>query len=183
MQVPFVAEPVEGWRAWHLSLDRFGPSLDPIGRGRSWSKGSATIARCWRHRRHRPPIAGCTCGLYAVPDRAQLRRARSPAVVGTVALWGRVVQHASGWRGEYGYPQRIALVCHVCLFQRDLALSQPDRVVLTLDGNLVPLCDHHLAVASACAMRICEVRSTVEVLRQVLDSYSVEHLGLLTSKS
>ena len=36
-----------------------------------------------------------------------LRRTRCPAVIGRVALWGRVIEHELGYRARYGYPQRL----------------------------------------------------------------------------
>lgn len=176
METPLAVEPVEGWRAWRLSFDRLGPSLHPTGRGGPWQRASVTTAGCWRHRRHHAPTRDCSCGLYAVRDPDQLRHARSPAVIGTVALWGRVVEHTIGWRAEYGYPQRLTLVCHVCLFQVGPLSSRPDQVMVSRDGGLVPLCDQHLRVAEACFSHGYEIQSAGSVLRQLLDSYMVECL-------
>ncbi len=173
---PLIAEPVEGWRAWHLTFDRSGPSLAPIGKGRLWPRLDAATARCWRHRRHRAPVVACTCGLYAVSDPRLLRRARSPGVVGKVALWGRVVEHSLGWRGEFAYPQRLCLVCHVCLFQRGFEHAHPTVVIAYRDGSLWPLCERHLSTTRACNSPGFEVLPAEDVMIQLTDAYAVESL-------
>jgi hypothetical protein len=172
-----MAGPVEGWRAWRLALDRQGLTLMPIGRGNPWPRLDPASARCWKRRRHRAPESGCTCGLYAVNDAALLSRARSPAAIGTVALWGAVIQHTLGWRAEFAYPQRLALVCHVCLFQRGVARSRADLVTEHPDGRLVPLCARHLRVTRACERNPFDVISAGEIQAELLGGYAVEQLA------
>ncbi len=93
-------------------------------------RGRRTAARCGccrsrapraRGRRPSPPArsAGgartrpdvdCRCGLHAMrgtPSRSGGRATRLSA--GTVALWGRVVEHELGFRAEWGYPQRLVV--------------------------------------------------------------------------
>ena len=178
--IPSTAEPVEAWRAWQLALDRSGPSLIPIGKGRAWPRRSAAAARCWKQRSHQAPAIACTCGLYATRDATLLRHARSPAVVGTVALWGRVVEHALGWRGELAYPQRLALACHVCLFQRGVACAQPSVVVAHRGGALVPVCDDHLRVTFECGSDRCEVLPAEGILSELVEGYAIDPLVLPT---
>jgi predicted dehydrogenase len=43
---------------------------------------------------HEAPHLGCTCGLHGTHGLDVLRRTRCPAVLGRVALWGRVIEHA-----------------------------------------------------------------------------------------
>lgn len=85
------------------------------------------------------PDGGCACGVWAFKDANlptlalsayQSPIGRSPAIalaraqalrpftvsdcemfaIGTVKLWGRVVECERGWRGEFAYPERIELV-------------------------------------------------------------------------
>ena len=170
-------EPVEGWRAWRLALDRHGVSLVPIGRGRPWPRQKTAAARCFRHRSHDAPVAACTCGLYAATDERLLARARSPSVVGKVALWGRVIQHSLGWRGEFAYPQRLALACHVCLWQRAVTASGPESVVAYPDGRLVAVCQRHLSLTRECDLDRFDVLSGGEILMALLDGYAVDRLA------
>ena len=46
-----------------------------------------------------------------------LRRTRCPAVLGRVALWGRVIEHEHGYRARFAYPQRLRLICQFCFWQ------------------------------------------------------------------
>lgn len=95
----------------------FAPFTYPAGR--------AAEARCHRSfsTDHFSPADDCKCGFYAVPHERLsviekflpwsetpprqpdwLRRDR---VVGTVALWGEVLECAEGWRGQYAYPREV----------------------------------------------------------------------------
>ena len=54
------------------------------------------------------PSATCSCGIYCADDRSAAEHYMSESgdsVLGRVALWGRVVRHDTGMRGEYAYPQ------------------------------------------------------------------------------
>ena len=98
--------------------------------------------------------------------------------MGTVALWGRVVEHALGWRGEFAYPQRLALVCHLCLYQRGVACSQPRVVVAYRGGALVPVCDGHLRVTLECGSARCEVLPAEGILSELVEGYAIDPLVL-----
>lgn len=61
---------------------------------------------------HTAPAADCVCGIYGAA-RIDLARPFLGApgrdavlwrVLGSVALWGRVVEAELGWRAELGYP-------------------------------------------------------------------------------
>ena len=53
------------------------------------------------------PSATCSCGIYCADDRrtAEAYMHGKDYILGRVALWGRVVRHDTGMRGEYAYPQ------------------------------------------------------------------------------
>lgn len=91
-----------------------------------WSPRQELAARCrrplaalpWaRMPLHEPPNAACRCGIHAVCSpaaaAAHLRReapgrsAGVARVIGTVALWGRVVEADAGWRGGFAYPTAL----------------------------------------------------------------------------
>ena len=174
-------EPIIAWRAWTLTASRRGIAylLRPlIGSSRPWPPGEPASASCVFPRRHRAPDRGCTCGLYAVSDGAQLRRARSPAVIGTVAMWGRVIEHEFGFRSEWAYPQRLQLVCHLCIWQHGYAGVRTDAVVRLERGRLFPLCERHLDLTMRCGIRPREIRSAGVVERTLLDEYAVDLLRI-----
>ena len=81
---------------------------------------------------HEAPHLGCTCGLHGTHELDLLRRTRCPAVLGRVALWGRVIEHELGFRARYGYPQRLAADLPVLLLAMGHARrrTRDDRVVL-----------------------------------------------------
>ncbi|MEP6973528.1 MAG: hypothetical protein ABI869_05215 [Actinomycetota bacterium] len=99
-------------------------------------------------------------------------------MVGTVALWGRVVEHALGWRGEFAYPQRLALVCHVCLYQAGVGRSRASVVVVYRGGALVPVCERHLPVTLECGSKISDVWSADGILSEVTEGYAVEAVAV-----
>src|ERR671918_2854573 len=120
---------------------------------------------------HHSPEPGCTCGIHAVKDPARLARAgRSTAVVGRVAIWGRVIEHSKGYRAELAYPSRLALVCAWCLWRGRMPAA-PDRVVQR-GAWLRPACAEHSRRPTAVG------RSTPanDVLQELLDTYGVDRL-------
>lgn len=55
------------------------------------------------------PGDSCKCGIYAAESREKAAVYGTDGIVGRVALWGRVVAHEQGWRGEFAYPQALYL--------------------------------------------------------------------------
>ena len=170
-------EPVVAWRAWRLSMRRGQPRLRPIRDARAWRPLLPTTATCGHRRLHRAPALQCTCGLYAMKDAEPLQRAPSPAAIGTVALWGRVVEHELGYRGEFGYPQRVRLVCPECLWWPASQASNAHAVAVLPHGAAVPLCGSHLTLALACGLPIRFTRSASEVESALLSTYAVDLLA------
>jgi hypothetical protein len=102
-------------------LDSVTPVYDAL-----WSPCNELAASClhralafrWRRRsKHVPPGRGCGCGVYAAsePDEAAtFLEGRTWAetlsdhrVIGTVSLWGRVVEYTRGWRASRAYSKAI----------------------------------------------------------------------------
>jgi hypothetical protein len=124
-EMPDVAIPIVGWRAWAVAWDgRAWRLWSPVYWSR-WPVGRPLAAAClppgrWRtswSQRHpgAAPRGGCACGIHAAQDPALAFRyligphgVRPVArVIGAVSLWGRVVECQGGWRGACGYPARI----------------------------------------------------------------------------
>ncbi len=124
---------------------------------------------------HRAPARGCSCGLYAVKDPLSLREARDPAVLGSVDLWGRIVEHERGFRGEFAYPQRLGLICSFCSLQRRAEMvGEVAQVARVGGGRLLPLCDPHLALADRSGYPIGELLRPSDVLAELLGAYAVD---------
>ena len=126
---PDYIEPVVGWRLWHLA-ERDGALrlVSPLYRT-AWLPRRELVAACRRgmesglslywpgRRRHAPPDPRCGCGIYAgrTPAEATAYMTRFfkqrddvlHRVIGTVSLWGVVVECERGWRASRAYPRNI----------------------------------------------------------------------------
>ncbi|MFC5063760.1 hypothetical protein [Actinomycetospora atypica] len=102
---PDLAEPVAGWRIWNVLDGERGPQLVSPVRPLPWAHRSPTSATC-RSGCTPCPSSECRCGLYASAGLGLLPNAQDGVgtVLGCVGLWGHVVEHSVGWRGEHGYP-------------------------------------------------------------------------------
>jgi hypothetical protein len=173
-------EPVHAWRCWTLSGSRDGSRLrlTPIaGDRRPWPAGRPASAMCSRHRAHAVPHLACTCGLYAVNDPDELRKSRDPAVLGTVALWGRVVEHERGFRAQLGYPQRLRLLCYLCFsLWGTHAPSECTVVVRHRGGRMVPLCEPHLELSRRYEYQMRRILPAPVVESGLLSAYAVDPL-------
>ena len=101
-------------------------------------------------------------------------------MVGTVALWGTIVEHALGYRARFGYPMRLSLVCPICFWQLGPGRSRPPVVVAALGRRqAMPLCDTHLSTAFAVGLSVHRLIPADDVLDALLDIYGVEELSLV----
>lgn len=146
-------EAIAGWRVWNLSETGTEPRLMPAGSGvDAWEPRRMVEARCGASAlllagigRHIAPDIRCTCGIYASRSLETFERPRPawpPApVVGTVSLWGTVVEHERGWRARFAYPARVRLVCAMCAwFEPGTGVPE---VVHRFAGKLYTLCAAH----------------------------------------
>lgn len=171
--VPDAIEPVIGWRAWALATTPTGePELRPIiYSGEAWPAREVARATCPPHARsgHRAPEADCACGLYAVDglDRLPAVTGRDVTAIGSVALWGTMIEHDSGFRAELGYPDRLRLVCATCWHGGTFS-PEVVAVARTSRGTLLGLCERHAHQASDTepAPRVLE--------RELLSTYAVD---------
>src|SRR5215475_4479427 len=121
-RAPDYGEALTAWRVWEVEDVDGAPRLRSLYRNCFWPVGAALEARCeaqrlrlWRGSRHTAPTAACTCGIHAVPFEfleglAHQDRLLPPGrsiVIGTVFLWGAVVECERGWRAELAYPSRL----------------------------------------------------------------------------
>jgi hypothetical protein len=123
---PDYIEPIVGWRTWLVVQEREGFRLRSVVYDALWSPRHELVARClhralsfpWRKRaEHVTPARGCGCGIYAASEPEEAAsylegHAAADAlgihrVIGTVSLWGRVVECTRGWRASRAYPKTI----------------------------------------------------------------------------
>jgi hypothetical protein len=182
-------EPIVGWRTWHLSPT--APRLLPAGAGvgsDTWEPGVASTARCGLNRLlsigrpgHESPGERCRCGIYAHRSLEDFARDTVPAyppssVVGTVSLWGRVIEHERGWRAARAYPARLRLVCVLCAWVEP-GPGTP-AVVHTFDGHASTLClEHREGIELPDGRRTAPTGIDPALLQaRLLDAYAVDLL-------
>ncbi len=128
---PDYAEPVLGWRAWAAAEVEGALVLRSLVFPSRWPPGQRLVAACANRARfgvigrvlpieaHEAPGEGCGCGIYAARSpglalrylgRVGLIRGDKAALIGQVALWGRVIEYEHGWRGALAYPGRLYLL-------------------------------------------------------------------------
>ncbi len=100
-------------------------------------------------------------------------------MLGRVALWGRVIEHDRGFRAEFAYPQRLRLICPLCLWRRGAGGSSAcEAVVRSRGGRLTPLCGSHLRLARRSGLvRARGLLSAKAVGSELLSAYAVDPLG------
>jgi hypothetical protein len=127
------AEPILGWRLWHVRRHDDDYRLESFTRHDvSWPAGRRLEARCPIHRGY-APARGHECGIYAFATRELaedvLRRYTGvrhsysplegeptpprlgrPVALGRVSLWGRVLVRERGFRAQYAYPYELFLI-------------------------------------------------------------------------
>jgi hypothetical protein len=154
--VPDYIEPIVGWRSWLVVRDGDEFRLHSIVYEAHWFPRNELVARCFQRRlsfpwsrrsEHAPPARGCRCGIYAArepEDAASYLEGRSWAdsfgvhrVIGTVFLWGRVVECTRGWRGSLAYPKTIYVPAMRKPFR--LTAEPADEVALGLTDYDVPV--------------------------------------------
>ena len=146
--------PIQAWRGWNLSDGADGPLLHPVGSGVDlWRPRVPVEARCAAApltslgigHPHEAPEISCTCGIHGARSLDDLERPRPawppPPVIGTVSLWGTVVEHERGWRARFAYPSRLGLVCAMCAWFEP-GPGTPE-VVHAFAGRVYTLCAVH----------------------------------------
>jgi hypothetical protein len=172
-------EALLAWRAWSLTGRRDGTDLllRPVaGRSRPWKPLEPAHAACKHARLHGAPNVDCSCGLHATHDLEILRHTRTPAVVGRVALWGRVIEHELGYRAEFAYPQLVTLVCRFCFWQWGTLGPRPPIVGWFPRDELMPLCWPHLDVAQRYGVEPRRILSAEDIEVRLRNTYAVDPL-------
>ena len=180
LSVGATTEPIVAWRAWALTGHRDGTELllRPVaGRYRPGRPMEPAEAACKHARLHGAPNVDCSCGLHGTHDVEILRRTRCPAVLGRVAFWGRVIEHELGYRAQFGYPQRLALVCQFCFWLWGPHGTRPAIVGWLQRDELIPFCWPHLEQAQRYGMEPRRLLSADEVDLRLRETYAVDMLA------
>jgi hypothetical protein len=180
LTVRATTEPIVAWRAWALTGHRDGTELllRPVaGRSRPWRPMEPAEAACKHARLHGAPNVDCSCGLHGTHDVEILRRTRCPAVLGRVAFWGRVIEHELGYRAQFGYPQRLALVCQFCFWLWGPHGTRPAVVGWLQRDELIPFCWPHLEQAQRYGMEPRRLLPADEIDLRLRETYAVDMLA------
>ena len=175
------SEPIVAWRAWALTGHRDGTGLllRPVAkRARTWRPREVVEASCRTSRWHDAPDPACTCGLHGTHGLEVLRKTKCPAVLGRVALWGRVVEHEHGYRAQFAYPQRVRLICQFCFWMTGARRAAPAYVGWFPRDVLMPMCDEHLAVARRNGVSPRTLLRAEDVATRLRDTYAVDALAV-----
>jgi hypothetical protein len=122
-------EPIQGWRCWRiLPFKRLDGTetyrLSAVGTNglpKTWEPLKPTAAVCSSYGTdHEAPWPAHECGIWALNDQTDSFRRmvrfmgcqtgeKAGWAFGQVSLWGRVIEHEKGWRGQYAYPYSLAV--------------------------------------------------------------------------
>lgn len=111
-RVPDLVQVITGWRGWKLKDGLLGA----LGVDATWPAREALRATCksGSSESHLAPAWSCNCGVWAFKDMdgliAALSGNYSVDVIGSVSLWGRVIETENGYRAQYAYPSELWLV-------------------------------------------------------------------------
>ncbi len=98
-RVPDSAEPLLGWRVWHL--DRDGLLKPIVITGQPWMPGP-NEARChMAESKHRAPGRGCVCGFNALHNPPNDFRGDAGHAIGVIAAWGDIDIYGTGLRAQF----------------------------------------------------------------------------------
>ncbi|MDE2969873.1 MAG: hypothetical protein OXT51_07210 [Chloroflexota bacterium] len=187
---------VTAWRTWRVWSSVGGLSLHSVAAAPAlgeWLPLRPMEARCG-YREMRPPACECEscpgndnkCGIYAYRE-APSTVTHAMGVVGRVALWGTVIEHATGYRGQFAYPIDVAYGhCTWCgSAERPKLLPFEASVALAPgqgEGWVEWVCREHERAALA-RLRSLETgkpsqrwagRPGIEIAPAIAETYSVE---------
>lgn len=98
-------DPIVAWRGWGIMHPHYLVSGNLVYEPRKRHE-----ARCAKD--HMCPDEKCSCGIYAFPSVEELRRQNYHTdgryrVYGEAYLWGKVIEHANGYKAQYSYPKKL----------------------------------------------------------------------------
>jgi len=101
-----------GWRGWKVNKN----GLVALGQSSAWEPKKAPAAKCTKASdQHDSPARDCTCGYWSFKSMDLLQEALKPyassvVVVGSVDIWGKVIECENGFRSQYAYPKELWLL-------------------------------------------------------------------------
>jgi hypothetical protein len=107
---PDYVHTLTAWRGWNVTYGM----LTALGSPHTWKPKGVDKARCLINY-HPAPEKNCSCGFWSFRNFKDLIEAMKPyadkvQVIGTVEIWGRVIECMNGFRSEYSYPKELWLL-------------------------------------------------------------------------
>jgi len=112
-RLPNSTSTITAWRAW--VVERHGPEwrLRSIGYSIFWEPKIQQEAKCTRWGGHMAPDWDCQCCFWGFKSVEEMRHVllmhdyHDVGVLGTVSLWGKVIETEHGFRAQYAYPKEL----------------------------------------------------------------------------
>lgn len=100
-----------GWRGWDMNNGQ----LTALGSDFTWLPKTAAKASCRNDYRHRCPEKNCACGFWSFKSFDLMLEAvkaytTDVMVIGSVEIWGKVIECTNGYRSEFAYPKELWLL-------------------------------------------------------------------------
>lgn len=116
-RVPDYTQTLTGWRAWKVHNEK----LYSLGMSQYWEPRVAKEAFCayeggyeTESATHPSPARDCSCGYWSFSSMDILMDALKAysgvAVVGSIEIWGRVIECENGYRSQFAYPKELWLL-------------------------------------------------------------------------
>jgi hypothetical protein len=107
---PDYVHTLTAWRGWAVCAGQ----LESLGTDFDWVPKRAQNAHC-QHENHVAPAMNCGCGFWSFKSLELLTEALkgymdTVMVIGTVEIWGRVIECENGFRSEFAYPKELWLL-------------------------------------------------------------------------
>lgn len=114
-RIPDLVGTITAWRGWKLVDGK----LCALGMTGVWEPKKIVKAICGKTVSltlpHDAPVKDCKCGYWSFRTMELLQQALDPyatsvQVIGSVEVWGKVVECESGFRSEFAYPKELWLL-------------------------------------------------------------------------
>lgn len=107
---PDYIQTLTGWRGWDVYDGRLCALRNCI----PWEPRKSSKAECAYHI-HEAPRMECSCGYWSFKSSDLMKKALHAyqslvMVVGSVEIWGKVIECENGYRSEFSYPKELWLL-------------------------------------------------------------------------
>lgn len=109
--MPDYTHTLTGWRGWIVQ----NGVLKALGMSGVWTPKKITAAECLNKANHACPSSACSCGYWSFKTLENLTEVlsgytNSVQVIGSVEVWGKVIDCEKGFRSEFAYPKELWLL-------------------------------------------------------------------------